>query len=81
MLLQIIIGLIGVAVGAYIIWKPHLFLELIGEHAWMEKLFGPGHGTTGYQVIGLVIIVISFIIMTGMIEGLIGAIFSPLTGN
>ncbi|MBP6942946.1 MAG: hypothetical protein KBB55_02785 [Candidatus Buchananbacteria bacterium] len=80
-LLQILVGLIGVAVGVLMVWKPWKFLELIGEQAWMEKAFGAGHGTTGYQALGLIIIVISFIVMTGMIQGLIGAIFNPLLGG
>ncbi|MEK7653016.1 MAG: hypothetical protein AAB358_00825 [Patescibacteria group bacterium] len=81
MWLSIFVGIIGVALGAWMVIKPQLFLELIGEQAWMEKIFGSGHGTTGYQTIGIIIIIVSFLIMTGLIKGIILAIFLPLMGG
>ncbi len=77
-MVKIIIGLIGVALGFLMVWKPRAFLEMIGEQAWAEKIFGYGHGTTAYQTIGIIIIFLSFMIMTGLIEGTVVWIFSPL---
>ncbi|MFA5048018.1 MAG: hypothetical protein WC516_03205 [Patescibacteria group bacterium] len=78
MLIQIIAGLIGCVIGFFMVWKPHIFLEMIGEQQWAEKFFGQGNGTTAYKVIGMVIIVVSFLVITGLFKGVIVWFFGPL---
>ncbi|MFA5029849.1 MAG: hypothetical protein WC518_03905 [Patescibacteria group bacterium] len=78
MLVRIIVGIIGAVVGFLMVFRPKFFLDAIGEQAWMEKVFGSGGGISGYKVMGVVIVIISFLIMTGLIEGVLMAIFGPL---
>ena len=78
MLIRIITGLIGCAVGFFMVWKPQIFLEMIGEQEWAEKVFGPGNGTTAYKTIGIIVIVVSFLVITGMFEGVIMWFFGPI---
>ena len=78
MLARIIIGLLIVALGTIVVWKPRAFLGVLGPQMWGEKLFGPGHETTTYQAIGLILIILGFFIATNIIDSVLGAIFLPL---
>ncbi len=78
MLLRIAIGLVGMAVGFWIVWKPAAFLSILGEQAWMEKIFGPGREISGYKVVGVLVIIVSIMIMLGLIEGVLFWFFSPI---
>ena len=77
---NIIVGLVGIVLGFLMVWKPNWFLEMIGVQAWAEKVFGPGRSSAGYQVIGLIIIFVSFLIMTDMMKGIVIWFFAPLMG-
>ena len=61
-------GLIGMAIGIYMVVKAYylnhhlLFLE------WAEKKWGPGGGTTAYRMIGLGICLFSIFVMVGWID-------------
>jgi hypothetical protein len=78
MLVRIIIGLIGIVIGFFMVWKAEKFAEAIGPMQWAEKFFGGSRSSTGYQIIGIAIIILSFMIMTNMIGGLIMAILGPM---
>ncbi len=78
MLIRIIMGLIGVAIGFFMVWKSDKFVENVGSLEWAEKFFGPRRSSSGYKVIGIIIILLSFIVMTNMIGGLIMFALGPL---
>ena len=80
-MLKIIAGLIGVVVGALMVWKPQKFLEMVGEQRWMIKIFGEGHATEGYKALGIIIVFVSALIMTGLVEGILLWFFSPMMPN
>lgn len=63
--------------GFMMVWKPGKMVEFMGEQQWAEKFFGYGRSSTGYQVIGIVVIIVGFIVMTGSIGGIILWIFGP----
>jgi len=75
-----LVGLVGIILGFLMVWKPGVFLEFIGEQEWANKIIGEGHGETAYKVIGLIIIFLSFLIMFGLIQGIIIWIFGPVIG-
>lgn len=77
-MLEIFVGVIGIIIGSLMVWKPRWFLDMVGEQAWAEKVFGAGHGTTAYQTIGIIIIFLSFLIMTGLVGSILGWFFSPV---
>jgi len=81
MLVRIIIGLITSVVGFLIVWKPRAFLEFLGEQPWAEKIFGPGNTITAYKVIGVLIIIVGFLIITNLIENTLLWFFSPVLNN
>lgn len=82
MFLRIIIGLIGIGLGMILIIKSEWFLANFGRIDWAEIHLGTEGGTRLlYKLIGLVFILISILIMTGLIEGVLLAIFGPLFGR
>ena len=70
----IIFGLFLMVAGVFMVFRPAKFVGMLGTPAWSEKVFGYGHGTTAYIVIGICIIITGLIIMTG-VEDFIRAIF------
>ena len=79
---RIIIGIIGLAVGATMVIKSEWFLSAFGRVNWADIHLGAEGGTRiFYKLLGLVAIIVSLLIMTGMIEGVLMAIFGPLFGK
>ena len=72
----IIIGILMVVVGVLAVVKTEWIIQNFGTNAWAEAKFGfSGGSRIFYKLIGLGIIFIGFIIMTGMWEGfLIGTV-------
>ncbi len=71
-------GFMGVAVGFLIIWKSEWIFQQFGRIEWAEtKLASSGGSRVFYKLIGLGIIIISFLYMGGFIEGILLAIFAP----
>ncbi len=82
MILRIIVGLIGIAAGMVLILKSEWFLANFGRIDWAEIHLGAEGGTRlFYKLIGLATILVSILIMTGLIEGVLMAIFGPLFGR
>ena len=78
--MNIIVGIAVVILGAVMVWKPRWFLDMVGEQEWAYKVFGAGHGTTAYQAIGVILILVGFLIMTDIIQGIVRSIFAPVLG-
>lgn len=78
-MLRIILGTLGLAIGFLIVWKSEWILQNFGTVAWAEAKLGTSGGSRFfYKLIGLSIIIISILYLTGLIEGVILAIFSRL---
>ncbi len=61
------------------IMRSEWFLSFFGRIDWAEIHLGTEGGTrVFYKILGLLTIFISLLIITGMIEGFVLAIFSPL---
>jgi hypothetical protein len=79
---RIIIGTIGIAIGTIMVLRSEWFLSFFGRINWAEIHLGAEGGTRlFYKLIGMATILISLLIMTGMIEGVLMAIFGPLFGR
>ncbi|MBU0624813.1 hypothetical protein KKF05_00540 [Patescibacteria group bacterium] len=62
-------GLLLIGVGVLFIWQTEWFLKNIGRVEWAEIKLG---GTRNfYKLLGLIVIFIGLLVMTGMIEGFI----------
>lgn len=74
-------GLIGVAIGGLIVAKSEWFFQNFGAVPWAEQHLGSEGGTRFfYKLIGLAIILISFLLVSGILEGLLLSIFGRLFG-
>ena len=78
--MAIVIGIIMVAVGAILVIKTEWFLQNFGRIAWFDqKLGSEGGSRLGYKLIGILLIFIGIIFMTGSGNSFMGWAVSPLT--
>ena len=76
---KVIIGIIGIIIGFFLVWKADWIMQNFGRTGWAEEHLGSEGGSRiFYKLIGLGIIIISFIIMFGLTEGILRSIFSPM---
>ncbi len=78
--MRIIVGLLGVVVGALITIKGEWCYQNFGPVAWAEAHLGQGGSHTFYKLLGITIVIISFLITTGLIESILLGIFGTLFG-
>ena len=77
-----IVGLIAIVVGVFLIIKTEWFIENFGTNAWAEEHLGTSGGTRlMYKLIGLAIIIIAMMGVTGLLGNFIMATFGKLFGN
>jgi hypothetical protein len=82
MITRIIVGIVGIVIGSIMVIRSEWLLSFFGRINWAEIHLGSEGGTRLlYKLIGILAIIISLMIMTGMIEGLLFAIFNPLFGQ
>ena len=80
--IKYIVGLIALIVGVFLIVKTEWFIENFGTNAWAEEHMGTSGGTRlMYKLIGLAIIIIAMMGVTGLLGNFIMATFGKLFGN
>ncbi len=80
--MKYLIGLIVIAIGFLLIWKTDWIVNNFGKIDWAEmRLSAEGGTRILWKLIGIVVIILAMMYMFGFIEGVIGAIFSPLFRN
>jgi len=78
--MQIILGIIITAVGAALVLKTEWFLQTFGRVAWFDENLGAEGGSRlGYKLMGVLILFIGIILMTGSGDAFFGWALSPLT--
>lgn len=76
--MRYIFGIIGIIIGFVIIWKSEWLLQQFGRFSWAEEHLGTSGGTRMfYKLIGMAIIILSFIYMGGFLEGILLRLFAP----
>ncbi len=80
MIARIIVGIIGTALGVMMNLKTESFLNFTGKVEWAEKHLGMEGGTRlFYKLLGLIVILISWIYafnwMNGLLQFLLGGLF------
>jgi uncharacterized membrane protein YphA (DoxX/SURF4 family) len=73
-MLEIILGVVFMASGIGMVFKPSKFVAMLGTPKWSEKVFGYNHGTTAYLTIGIALIFVGLVVITG-IEDFVRSIF------
>ncbi|MHB8904072.1 MAG: hypothetical protein ACYC40_03140 [Patescibacteria group bacterium] len=77
---HIILGIIITAAGTYLVIKTEWFLNNFGRLSWFEeKLGSEGGSRLGYKLIGIILIFIGIIVLTGSGNAFMMWLVSPLT--
>ena len=77
--MRFFIGFIIVVLGFLLVWKANGIVENFGHVPFAEKYLGTDGGTRLFwKLIGILSIILGFMYMFGLIEGVIWVIFSPL---
>jgi hypothetical protein len=73
-----IVGIILIAVGFVIIWKSNWLMDNMGRIEWAEAHLGSDGGTRMfYKLIGVAIILLSFLLMSGGLGTGLKKVFNP----
>lgn len=76
---QIILGIIILGGGVFMVLKTEWLVENFGRLTWFEEKLGSEGGTRlGYKLIGMVVIFIGIIVMTGSSSDFMSWLLSPL---
>ena len=79
--MKYIVGILAMVVGCFMVIKTEWFIENFGTNAWAEEHLGADGGSRlMYKLIGLAIIIIAMLGVTGLLGGIIMGIFSNLFG-
>lgn len=79
--MQYLYAFIGIAIGALLMIKTEWLIQNFGRSAWAEEKLGTSGGTRlMYKLIGVAIILLSFLLMTGELGNIAFAILGPLFG-
>lgn len=77
---NLILGLLVLGGGSLMVFKSESFLNNFGRMPFFENhLASSGGSRLGYKLIGIGLMVIGFMIATGMISGFIGWFIAPVT--
>ncbi len=76
--MKYIIGLIFTVLGFFVVWKTGAIMSFTGRIAFAEKYLGTEGGTRIFlKIIGVIIIIISWMYMFNLGEGIIRFLFLP----
>ena len=79
--MKYIIGLLAIVVGTFMVIKTEWFEATFGASAWAEEHMGINGGTRMfYKLIGLVVIIIAMLGVTGLLGPIILSVFGGLFG-
>lgn len=77
--MNFIFGLLGVSVGALIVLKAEWIIQNFGSYGWADEHLGTSGGSRlFYKLIGLAIILFSFLSMAGLMDNILLGIFGRL---
>lgn len=77
--MKYLIGFAAIALGTILVIYTEWFVNNFGRSAWAEAKFGGDGGTRLlYKLIGIAMILLAFMGMTGVLGGIILAIFGNL---
>jgi len=75
------ISIIIIIIGMFMVIKSEWMLKSFGRIAWAENKFSMWGGSRAmYKFIGIIIIICTFMYMTGWLQDILLSIFSPI-GN
>lgn len=76
---QVLVGLAGVGIGVFLVIKSRSIKNFFGNVAWAEEHIGPGGTDSLWKLVGVAIIILSFLWMVGSTQeifwGVMGQFF------
>jgi len=76
-----IVGILIIVAGVILVIKTEWFIQNFGTSAWAEQHLGTSGGTRlMYKLVGLAMIILSVMGMTGMLGEVIVSVFGRLFG-
>lgn len=79
--MNIVIGILIILAGVFLVIKTEWFIQNFGTSSWAEQHLGSSGGTRlMYKLIGIAIIILSMMGMTGMLGEVIISVFGRLFG-
>ena len=83
-MLNVIIGLILVIIGALVVIKSDALYNSFGVITFFEEKMGVGSSRFGYKLIGLIVLIIGTLVLTGLwtkiFVGVFGRFFTGFGG-
>jgi len=77
--MNIILGIIGMIIGASITIYSEKLLNAFGSIAFFDKYLGTEGGSRlGYKLIGLLVFFLAMLTATGLIQGFLMWVLSPI---
>ncbi|MFH1947576.1 MAG: hypothetical protein ABIJ23_05485 [Candidatus Magasanikbacteria bacterium] len=77
--MKYIIALIAIAVGAILVIKTEWFIQNFGTSSWAEEHMGTSGGTRlFYKLVGIAIILIAFLGVSGLLGNMVLGFFGKL---
>jgi len=74
-------GFLGLALGFVMVWKANWLVENFGRLSWAEEhLSNDGGSRLGWKLIGIGVIILSFLYMFGFLGGLFLSMFGKIFG-
>ena len=74
--MRYIVGIIIIGIGFLITWKSEWLVNNLGRIPWAEQHLGTEGGTRMfYKLLGILIIILSFLFMGGILESILRGIF------
>lgn len=80
MITRIILGLVGMGVGFITLYYARRVQEIVGKWEWAEKFFPMGT-ETAIKLLGILIMILSFLYITGTHEIFIAKIVTGIQGS
>lgn len=77
---RILIGLAVTGLGVIMVFKTPWMLSLVGRIYFAEKNLGPGGSRIFFKLLGVVIILIGFLVVTNLFDVVVGGFFTRLFG-
>jgi len=78
-MINILIGLGLIVVGFLISWKSEWMLRNFGRIGWAEEHIGlEGGSRLMYKLLGFLTIIVGILVLTGLFEGVMEKILSPI---
>ena len=71
------VGLFMIAGGIFLVWKTEWMIRGFGRSQWAEMKLGAGGTWTLYKIVGVLVILLAFFIMSGKIFNILDFVFHP----